>query len=1143
MIALLFAIAIVLFLGLVGLGVTTLFGRRLSLGILLLSPTIGMGVVLPIELTFNRAGLPVEAFGQWLVLGFAVLSGIILAIRRPSAPWSKLLPLIPAFAAGTLLAGAPFLLYGFHWAGNSNGDMAVYVSTADNFLHHGFFDVAPLHELIRGTDVPRNLWFWEVAPPNRFGTEVLLALAAAAAHLHAYEVYMPLSVAGFLMLIMGTGALCANPQMERRMVIATILIAVASPLMLFSVYQQVLPQLLGQVSVVAIVAAVQIAGGSGLMQRPVALGCCVTALSLIYPEISPLVLGTAAITAPVAFWHHRTEIAAYVKRIAPVAGIAVATVLLLQNIQFFTFAATVRVLQTIVSHSVSSGPGAITYYVIPSGAANLWGLVPLENYPEPWLSFAIAAGFVGFFAIGVVAVRSLLRSAKFSDGAIVGIQIVLLTLVIDRAGYTAFKTGFWLQPFLATAVALAILWGADRLARILRTPPVFVTAGLVALCLAATSFSTYTYLVATSDLLRHTRAEFTEINGASSGDLYGALDAMALRYANQIDRPIRMDAIDYQLDLLAGLALRGHPLEYQNADPFLQFFFGNTGGIVKQIVGWPAGLRDAVRRTAARRTRVFERKMLTLPSAMNHIEFTLADDPTAIPTRNIAPDSDAFYAGWSEWNPIHRGTVSDQHVDGVGPRGHSGWQATGDGLPLDAGVISAPLSVRSGETVTASVWIDPSGISSSFNSRIYINNADSLRTENLISGLYHGRKPGRVSISLTIPPGVASIYMLFSTDGAVLGNGQTFTWSMPMLEVSPRMTAYVPSSPFTRFYLYTKNEKIFVPPPQPFDRRDGLFLELGPQLSLLNRSQANVPFLVRLVPWNTMHNWLSLVDSDFGEPATLGEHVTPAMGDIEPDPYNQPNFMATVGRSMLLEVINAPPTVRLQLALTSTFNPRPYVQVPPIVIVGTSRLKIPSVGAGSARIITPPIRPFTAFGRRYLILYFGDRLVKFTTQRAGLMNLYGRDIDLDPRRFALFGRDISIAGPPRRAPVLVGSFPADLMNPDLIYSGIFEDGWVGRKFSVRLHSNDKADGLRLRLTVPPESVKQLVIVKIDGRLSARITAKPSTFVDVNLPGAPPGDHLVSVQAVAAGRHVLRHDARPVWARLREIGFDPGGDAL
>lgn len=1140
MIALLFAVAIVLFLGLVGLGVMTLFGRRISLGILLLSPAIGMGVTLPIELSFNRAGLPVEAFGQWLVLGFAVFFGIVLAIRRPTIPWNRLLPLIPAYVAGALLAGAPLLLYGFHWAGNSNGDMSVYVSTADDFLHHGFFDVASLHELMRGTDVPRNLWFWEVAPPNRFGTDALLALVAAAAHLRTYEIYMSLSVAAFLMLIMGVGALCANPQMERRIATVTILFAVASPLMFLSVYQQILPQLLGQVCFVGIVAAVQV-GGSGLLQRPIALGCCATALSLVYPEITSLFGAGIALTLPVALWQRRKDLAAYVKRLAPVAFIAGAVVLVLENVQIFTWAAAMQILESVVGRSVGGGPGAITYYMIPSGIANLWGLEPFVSYRDPWLTISIIAGAIGFLAAAIVALRCLLRYAKFSDGMLLGIQLAFVWLVIGRSGYPAFKIAFWLQVFLAPAVALMILWAADRLARILRTPPVFARAGLVTLCLAATAFSTYTYMGATSDLFMHTKAEFTEISGASRNDLYGTLDAIARRYANQIGRPIRMDALNWQLDLLAGIALRGHPLEYQGADPFLQFF-GNTTVIVPEIIGWPGGLRDFVTRTAKQRARLFAQKILSLPSATNHVEFTAADDPTAVPTRNIASDSDIFSAGWSEWNP--RG-FNSQRVADVGPdKAHGGWESyLGNGRPVDTGVISDPISVKPGETVTASVWIDPSGTLGSFNSRIYINTADTVPTKNLISEIYHGRKPGRVSISVTIPPGITSIYLLFSTDGAILAKGQWFTWSMPMLEVGSRMTPYVPSTPFTRFYIYSKDEKVFVPPAQPFDRRDGLFLEIGPQLSLLNRSRMKAPFMVRIVPWNTVRSWLLLVESDFGTPVTLlVDQFTPAMGDVEPDPYNQPNFMATVGRSMLLEVINGPPTVRLQLALTATFNPRPYTQIPPIVIMGTSRLKIPSVGVGSARIVTPPIRPFSAFGRRYLIVYFGDRLLKFNYDRVWLMNLYGRDIDIDPRQFALFGRDISIAGPLPPAPVQIGSFPRDLMNPGLLYGGIFEDGWVGRKFSVRLHSNDEADGLRLRLTVPPASRKQIVTVKIDGRLSGRITVKPSTYVDVNLPGAPPGDHTVTVQAASTGKNVLRYDVRPVWARLQEIGFEPGGDA-
>jgi len=959
-IAFLLAIAILVFLGLVGLGAMVLFDRRVPLGLLLLSPAIGIGVVLPLELTLNRAGLPVEVFGPWLVFGLTVLAAAALTLRRPVVPWNELRPLLPAYACGGFLAGAPMFAFGLHWAGNGNGDMAVYVSNAAAFLHHGFFDVAPISELIRGLDTARNLWFWEVGPPNRYGTDALLALIAAAARVTTYETYMPLSVAAFLAMAIATSALCANTIMRGRMVITAWVISVASPLMLFTVYQQTLPQLLGQVALVGIVAAVQMGEPKKLsvLQQAAAIGSCCVALSLVYPEISPLLMAGAAVTIPVALWLHRKEIRSYAFRIGLVIAIAVVVAILLENVQLFTLAATLYTLETIIGHSVNEGPGVITYYLLPSWVANFWGLTPFESYVEPWLSSAIVVGALGFLAVAVVGIRSLLKYGKLSDGMLVALQFELLFLMYNRSGYAAFKAGFILQPFLAPAVAALILWLAGKTGRFLNRNAHFAPAALTAVFVAGTLYTTYTYLAATSDAFTHTRAEFVEINGASSGNFYGSLDGIGARYRRQLSLPIRVDGLVYQVDLLAGIALRGHPLQFENGDPFVQYFTGNTGSLVGNIPGWPAGTRELTQSNADLRARVFAQ-----------------------------PDL-------------------------------------------------------------------------------------------LVDGRY--RK------------------------------------------------IYVASNPFDQNHFSTSG--------------DGLFLEIGPYLSVLNNSQLRVPFHVRVVPWAGVRNWLCLVDSDFGTPTTLHHNFVAAMGETEPDPANPPNFMTTLGKSMLLEVVNGPPTVRLELALTATFNPRPHTQIPPIVIVGESRVTVPSPGSGSARILTPPVRPLNAFGRRYLVLYFGKQLVKFPQIRSGLMNLYGRDIDLDPRRFVLFGRNISVGGQLPSAPRRISRFPHDLMNPGLLYSGIFEDGWLSAKFSARLRSSSPKDVLHVRINVPPVSPKQTIFVSIDGRDAGQFVSTPSHYVDVELPSPGVGDHTVTFESQLTGR-ILLHDERSSWGRLQELGFEPAAPSL
>lgn len=967
MVALLLAVAILLFLAVLGVGIASLFARKIPLAILLTSPGIGLGLVIPLELSLNRAGLPVADFGQWLALGLAGTAALCIVLRKPEIPWRELGPIAPFLAVGGLLAGAPLLLYGFHWAGNSNGDMGVYVSSASNLLHHGFFELPPMNQLVGGSDTPRYMWFWEILPPNRYGTDAFLAFVSAVTRIDTYFVYMPCSVAGFVAFVMASGALCANEFMRKRLIIVVALMATC-PLMLFTVYQQILPQLLGQACLVGLVALVQFGDTDrrAMIQRAVSLGCIVTGLSYVYPEISPLLLVGAVFTAPFALWRHATYLRNYLKTVTAVAAIASGTLLLLQNVQIFTFIAGMRILIGIVGTvSNARGPGIINYYIVPSGFANLWGLVPFDSYPEPWLSIAIVVGAFVFAASAAGAVWCLRRYARFSDGMLLGLQLQLAYLILQQVSYSSFKTAFVLLPFWAPLAALALLKLGSAAGLKFRLSPNLATASLVAGVVAATSYSTYIYLANTADLLTRSSAEFTELHGASKGDLYGQIDAIARRYQSQMNRPIRIDALFNHSDVLLGIALRGHQLEFEDLDPFANMLGDGLKLKIPDITGWPPGVRKNSQVQARQRNKIFVRRSLTF--------------------------------------------------------GRNSGQA-------------------------------------------YI-------------------RPDR---------------------------GLDATYFRP------------------------------VEPGDPYSGDDGVYVETGRDLTILNRSWTRQHFVVRAVPWHLVHNWLAFVNSDFGTPPLFSAKASfsAALGPVEPDPYDrQGDFMGTVGRSMLLEVINGPPTVRLRLALTATLNPRPYTDLPVITIVGANRVTVRNLGFGSARILTPPVRPLTRYNRKYIVVYFGHRLVKFTAPRSWLMWLYGRDVDLDPRRFALYGRDISIDGPAFHVPALISKFPHDLMDPGLLYSGMYEDGWLSPIFTVRLRSVSSRDVFHLRLNIPPKGPRQRIRIDIDGLLVGTLDAIPSRYEDFYARSPGRGNHVVTIRAQRVA-NILTNDTRPSWGRLREVGFEP-----
>ncbi|HEY4439438.1 MAG TPA: hypothetical protein VGN14_03225 [Candidatus Elarobacter sp.] len=930
---------ILAYFGLLGTACAAAFNRRIPSAVLLTSPIIGVGIALPLALTLNRLGLPVASFALALTVSLGIVAALCLAWRRPQISWDEALALAPVMLAGMLLAGAPTLMYGFDWVGNANSDMGLYVNAAANFLRHGFFDVPDLATLASNADAARNAWFWEILPPNRYGADMLVALVAAVSHVSTYEIYMVVEIAAFGALVAATAAVVIDLGSRVRTYVSAALIAVASPLLMYVVYQQLLPQLLGQAAISAFVALV--ATGGAVRQRGVTIGCAGVALLLCYPETSPIVaLGGAVTVAATVIARPREARRLAVAAIGP-AAIAIATVLVLLNVQLFTVAATFATLSRIGGSVANEGVGAIIYYVIPSGLANLWGLVPFDDYGEPWVSISIVAGFAALVALFVAGFRSL-RRARFADGMLVAILLFCLYLFARRSSYGLFKLAFLLQPFAVPFVAATIVSAGDLLRRRLRVRPPWGVAAALTTAIALTVYSTSVYLGSTSDAFARDNAKFTELHAATTHRLYRQLDAIERAQAPHVS--FRTDVLLPNLATLEGVAFYGHPLSYVTLDPYENMYDAEARHrLAPAIVGWPSGER------AEAFVRVRQRVAL-------------------VPPRFV---------------------------------------------------------VVAGKPVAAYVPIQAAAAAS-----------DEL-------------------------------------------------------------------------------------------------IETGPNLTILNRSATRGRFDVRAVPWRDVHDRLALVKSDLGFPP-LTRLRSFALGPVEPDPFDRANTVATVGNAMLLEVLRGGPAVRLRLDLTGTLNPDHVDDLPPITIVGASTQTIDGLGNGAARIVTEPIRPFTQFGHRYVVVRFGDRTLHFTSPRSWLMGMFGRDVDPQPRVFALYGRDISIDGEDPPPPSTLTTFPRDLFDPGLRFSGIYEDGWMSTLAHLRLRATSAAF-FRLRANVPPNQPEHTIAVSIDGRPATNFIARPATYVTIQLKSPGSGDHEITIASSAAAA-IGPADPRKVWGRIEEVGF-------
>ena len=306
---------------------------------------------------------------------------------------------------------------------------------------------------------------------------------------------------------------------------------------------------------------------------------------------------------------------------------------------------------------------------------------------------------------------------------------------------------------------------------------------------------------------------------------------------------------------------------------------------------------------------------------------------------------------------------------------------------------------------------------------------------------------------------------------------------------------------------------------------------------------------VRFVPSEKVRDHLILVRSVLGEisavPEARGEGRV-ALYPTEKDYFRPGRLMSAIGRDCLFNVVRPDPQIRLVLEFTASLNADKVNAVPPASIIGAGRVHMPARGRGSSRLFSPPVAPQVIAGGNYIGLDMGAPGIQFPDRRTGIMQLFGTDIPLDPRRISGFVRGISAIGEADYArmhpPQKLEHFPEDLENSDLEYSGIYEDGWVAEDSYMVLSKSDTADAITIRLSVPTLQGKasaSVLVVQADGQEIGReaLTGGDVEFcMPVRSPAPAAGRHRIELRFDRAA-NLPAPDFRPVSARIRSIGFN------
>jgi hypothetical protein len=317
-----------------------------------------------------------------------------------------------------------------------------------------------------------------------------------------------------------------------------------------------------------------------------------------------------------------------------------------------------------------------------------------------------------------------------------------------------------------------------------------------------------------------------------------------------------------------------------------------------------------------------------------------------------------------------------------------------------------------------------------------------------------------------------------------------------------------------------------------------------------------------VVPYSQAHNHLISIASDLSQPFYSADPARIGAYQIEREPfYFRGSTMAGLGRYLMFQVVRPTEGVRLVVNVTASYNADGSNALPPTAsaIGQDKRWSLGAVGCGSARLFSPPLVPQRIDGRDYFMIDFGRPGQRFNMPRKGLMSLYGRDVAIDRRLLVGFARDVSAISDEEyqklTPPGQLTHFPDDLANPNLEYSGIYEDGWVSEASFATLaipattepSATPAVKAIAVKGSVPNiggnSSFTTDVTLKVDGVEVAKRTLTAGEFeVRGALPaktadGSAPAESHRRVELLFTNtQHLPEGDNRPVAALLKFVGF-------
>jgi hypothetical protein len=421
----------------------------------LLAPAFGLSLLLLGLMIFNQAGLPIRDFAWPWTLTLGVGACLVWWKHRPGLGGKAMLPFGAACLLFLVLAGWPATLFGFKWVSYANDDMANYCLAAERFADFGFFRT-PSELEINLRDHTQSYWYMHAADLMRFGSEHVLSWLLSLTGKKATEIFMPCIISLGMIQLFAAGVLVLHKGRFRLWSQLTILLLALCPLFLLGALYQLIAQVGGMALMMATFALltekVWTSPKRRLAKQGVIIGLPAAVLCIYYPEVVPFVvlsyLGFLAMTT----LRERQLPQDHLRR----AVYALLAVMVFLNHNLISFLYTLANQAGVVAAQVDLSLSLFPFFLLPTGTANLFGLMPIaKDFAEPVASGSIALGLLGVLSCLVAFIRG---SFKILPICILGLVQASLAFHLFRSGndFGLFKLAMFMQPALAGALTWLI---------------------------------------------------------------------------------------------------------------------------------------------------------------------------------------------------------------------------------------------------------------------------------------------------------------------------------------------------------------------------------------------------------------------------------------------------------------------------------------------------------------------------------------------------------------------------------------------------------------------------------------------------------------------------------------------------------------